>query len=131
MDLISIIVPVYNVEKYLEQKFPGKIAVVYGTVSAALADSIEANFDASYKKTQQNKFQILLATDKMSEGHNLNRAGLVINYDIPWNPTRVIQRVGRINRIGKKVFQQLYIFRGIEVTFALVIVDEKACIYRF
>ena len=99
-----------HLEKYLEQKFSGKIAVVYGTVSAALADSIEANFDASYKKTQQNKFQILLATDKMSEGHNLNRAGLVINYDIPWNPTRVIQRVGRINRIGKKVFQQLYIF---------------------
>jgi hypothetical protein len=46
----------------------------------------------------------------MSEGHNLNRAGLVINYDIPWNPTRVIQRVGRINRIGKKVFQKLFIF---------------------
>ena len=99
-----------HLEKYLEQKFPGKIAAVCGTVSAALADSIEANFDASYKKEQKNQFQILLATDKMSEGHNLNRAGLVINYDIPWNPTRVIQRVGRINRIGKKVFQQLYIF---------------------
>ena len=35
----------------------------------------------------------------MSEGYNLNQAGIVINYDIPWNPTRVIQRVGRINRI--------------------------------
>lgn len=34
----------------------------------------------------------------------------MINYDIPWNPTRVIQRVGRINRIGKKVFDELYIF---------------------
>jgi superfamily II DNA/RNA helicase len=46
----------------------------------------------------------------MSEGFNLNRAGAVINYDIPWNPTRVIQRVGRINRISKKVFDKLYIY---------------------
>src|SRR3990172_129114 len=49
-------------------------------------------------------------SDKLSEGVNLNRAGAIINYDIPWNPTRVIQRVGRINRIGKKVFQSLYIY---------------------
>ncbi|MDW7977161.1 MAG: hypothetical protein RMI35_11450, partial [Leptospiraceae bacterium] len=40
---------------------------------------------------------------------NLNRAGIVINYDIPWNPVRVIQRLGRINRISKKVFDVLYI----------------------
>jgi len=46
----------------------------------------------------------------MSEGVNLNRAGAVINVDIPWNPTRVIQRVGRINRISKKVFDNLYIY---------------------
>lgn len=39
----------------------------------------------------------------------LNRAGMVINYDIPWNPVRVIQRLGRINRISKKVFDKLYI----------------------
>lgn len=55
-------------------------------------------------------FQVLLTSDKLSEGFNLNRAGLIINYDIPWNPTRVIQRVGRINRIGSKVFDKLYIF---------------------
>ncbi|MGI6142626.1 MAG: helicase-related protein, partial [bacterium] len=45
-----------------------------------------------------------------SEGVNLNRAGAVINYDIPWNPTRVIQRLGRINRIGQRVFATLYIY---------------------
>ena len=52
---------------------------------------------------------LLLSTDRLSEGYNLNRAGMVINYDIPWNPVRVIQRVGRINRISKKVFDELYI----------------------
>jgi hypothetical protein len=51
----------------------------------------------------------LLSSDKISEGFNLNRSGMVINYDIPWNPVRVIQRVGRINRISKKVFHELYI----------------------
>jgi len=59
------------------------------------------NFDASHAE-QENKFDILLTSDKISEGFNLNRAGMVINYDIPWNPVRVIQRVGRINRISKK-----------------------------
>ena len=46
----------------------------------------------------------------LDNGVNLNRAGAIINYDIPWNPTRVIQRLGRINRIGKKVFQSLYLY---------------------
>ena len=40
----------------------------------------------------------------------MNRAGAVINLDIPWNPTRVVQRVGRINRISKRVFDNLYIY---------------------
>ncbi|MFQ3550073.1 MAG: helicase-related protein, partial [Armatimonadota bacterium] len=69
---------------------------------------INKNFDASYEK-KEDKYDILLATDKISEGFNLNRAGMVINYDIPWNPVRVIQRLGRINRISKKVFDELYI----------------------
>ena len=60
-------------------------------------------------KSRQNDYDVLLSTDRISEGFNLNRAGMVINYDIPWNPVRVIQRVGRINRISKKVFDDLFI----------------------
>lgn len=67
-----------------------------------------SNFDASYKE-QKDDYDLLITTDKLSEGFNLNRAGMVINYDIPWNPVRVIQRLGRINRISKKVFDELYI----------------------
>jgi superfamily II DNA/RNA helicase len=70
---------------------------------------IRENFDAGYK-TQKNDFDVLIATDAISEGFNLHRAGIVFNYDIPYNPTRVIQRVGRINRINKKVFDELYIY---------------------
>lgn len=69
---------------------------------------IYKNFDASYEN-QSNDYDILLGTDRISEGLNLNHAGMIINYDIPWNPVRVIQRVGRINRISKKVFNELYI----------------------
>lgn len=72
---------------------------------------IRANFDAGYKvEMQENDYQILVATDAISEGYNLHRAGAIFNYDIPYNPTRVIQRIGRINRINKKMFDQLYIY---------------------
>jgi superfamily II DNA or RNA helicase len=72
---------------------------------------IRQNFDASLPDVQQvNNFDVLIATDALSEGFNLHRAGIVINYDIPYNPTRVIQRIGRINRINKQVFDYLSIY---------------------
>lgn len=77
----------------------------------AAKKSVRNNFDASIPEDQQeNDFDILLATDAISEGFNLHRAGVIINYDIPYNPTRVIQRVGRINRINKKVFDSLHVY---------------------
>lgn len=72
---------------------------------------VRKNFDAGMKANEQeDKYDILVTTDALSEGYNLHRAGVIINYDIPFNPTRVIQRIGRINRINKKVFEQLFIF---------------------
>ena len=96
-------------EDKLEARFPDKLITVKGDLTTKKAETILENFDAAYSD-QENEFQILLTTDKLSEGVNLNRAGSIINYDIPWNPTRVIQRVGRINRISKKVFENLYIY---------------------
>jgi superfamily II DNA or RNA helicase len=100
-----------HLQGYLDIALPGKMLVVNDKLSGEMDRRVKANFDASWPVEKQvDDYQILLATDRMSEGYNLNRAGLVVNYDIPWNPTRVIQRVGRINRIGKKVFENLYIF---------------------
>jgi superfamily II DNA or RNA helicase len=74
-------------------------------------NTIKANFDAGLDISKQaNDFDVIIATDAISEGFNLHRAGTVVNYDIPYNPTKVIQRVGRINRISKKVFDELYIW---------------------
>ena len=92
----------------LENAFNNRVLTVAGDLTQTKISEIYKNFDASYKE-QENNYDILLTTDKISEGFNLNRAGIVINYDIPWNPVRVIQRLGRINRISKKVFDELYI----------------------
>jgi len=81
--------------------------------SDSYKDVVKANFDASYPESKQvNDYDVLVATDALSEGFNLHRAGIIINYDIPYNPTRVIQRVGRINRINKKVFDKLYVYNS-------------------
>ncbi|MDA3887161.1 MAG: helicase-related protein [Candidatus Delongbacteria bacterium] len=95
-------------EPLLLKKFGKRLLTVKGNISAKKFLEINENFDASYSP-QVNDFDILLTTDKLSEGFNLNRAGMIVNYDIPWNPVRVIQRVGRINRISKKVFSELNI----------------------
>jgi len=102
LDTVKYLAPILN------EKFNKRVLVVEGDLSSTKIKEIYENFDASYKD-QKDDYDILLSTDKISEGFNLNRAGIVINYDIPWNPVRVIQRVGRVNRISKKVFDEIYI----------------------
>lgn len=62
---------------------------------------IRQNFDPSGEHPSED-IQILVTTDVLAEGINLHRSNTVINYDLPWNPTRVLQRVGRVNRVGTK-----------------------------
>src|SRR5207237_8062349 len=51
--------------------------------------------------TQDSDVEVLIATDAAGEGINLQRAHLMVNYDLPWNPNRLEQRFGRIHRIGQ------------------------------
>lgn len=99
---------VVHLEKTLNQAFKDRVLVIAGDLPLSKIQLVIKNFDAS-SKVQLDDYDILLTTDRLSEGYNLNRAGMVVNYDIPWNPVRVIQRVGRINRISKKVFSDLFI----------------------
>ena len=62
-------------------------------------DIVKENFDPKGKQ-QQDEIRILITTDVLAEGINLHRSNIVINYDLPWNPTRILQRVGRVNRVG-------------------------------
>lgn len=94
----------------LQAAFKGRVRMVVDTFTKEDREALRLNFDASYSGAQRDDYDILIGTDKISEGLNLNRAGVVMNYDIPWNPTRVLQRLGRINRIGNRVFKKLYTF---------------------
>jgi superfamily II DNA or RNA helicase len=69
---------------------------------------VRANFDANAKE-QSNDYDILITTEVLAEGVNLHRANVILNYDTPWNSTRLMQRVGRVNRIGS-LAPHIYIF---------------------
>jgi len=79
-----------------------------GGSGEATREIVIKNFDAK-AKNQKDDYRILIATEVLSEGVNLHRSNVVINYDIPWNPTRMMQRVGRINRVDTK-FDTIYTF---------------------
>ena len=69
---------------------------------------IQENFDPKTKDAK-NDLSILITTDVLAEGINLHRSNVLVNYDLPWNPTRVLQRVGRVNRVGSS-FNNIYVY---------------------
>lgn len=61
--------------------------------------TIRENFDANYAD-KKNDYNIILTTDALAEGVNLHRSNVIVNYDTPWNSTKLMQRIGRVNRVG-------------------------------
>lgn len=84
--------------KNLNKKHPDKVLLFTGDSGEYVRDKVLENFDARARHKKED-YRILISTEVLSEGVNLHRANVVINYDIPWNPTRMMQRVGRINRV--------------------------------
>jgi ERCC4-related helicase len=60
-------------------------------------------------KDGESSLQYLFSTDVLSEGQNLQDSGILVNYDLHWNPVRMIQRNGRVNRLGT-LFDKVYIY---------------------
>ena len=85
----------------LEKIFPKKVIFFSGGSSKQERGIVMNNFDANSDNIKSD-YKILITTDVLSEGANLHQANMVVNYDIPWNPTRIMQRVGRINRVDTK-----------------------------
>ena len=85
---------------FLNDEYPNQVLKITAKNRTDMQEVLEANFDANYKGAQQDTYKILVTTDVLSEGVNLHRANTLINYDSPWNSTRLMQRLGRINRIG-------------------------------
>lgn len=94
--------------KNLEKKFPNEVLAFTGASSAVTREKVIENFDAR-ARFPKDDHRILITTEVLSEGVNLHRSNVVINYDIPWNPTRLMQRVGRINRVDTS-FDRIYSF---------------------
>lgn len=73
-------------------------------------DILRKCFDANYAE-QSDEFNIVITSDVLAEGVNLHRANVIINYDSPWNATRLMQRIGRVNRIGSvadKIYNYMF-----------------------
>lgn len=93
--------------------YRGRMAVVRGTDSYDGVTRSDAVFGFVPESSEappgraEDKYDILVTTDILAEGMNLQQCGRIINYDLPWNPMRLVQRHGRIDRIGsphEKVF---------------------------
>jgi len=99
-----------NISELIQKECSGNVKVYTGNSSKEDMDDVLFNFDANVKKeTQQNDYRILVATDTLSHGVNLHRSNVIINFDIPWNPTKIMQRVGRVQRLGTD-FDDIYIY---------------------
>ncbi|MFN0052907.1 MAG: helicase-related protein [Planctomycetales bacterium] len=82
---------------------PEAVVMIHGGIGR------EDRRKAQERFTQDKDVEILLATDAAGEGINLQRAHLMVNYDLPWNPNRLEQRFGRIHRIGQTEVCHLWI----------------------
>lgn len=109
----------------INQNYPGQVLFfssqggctgnpVVSHNSAMARELIQSAFDPNQCDCDEN-IRILITTDVLSEGINLHRANVLLNYDLPWNPTRVLQRVGRINRLGTE-HSDIYIYNFFPTT---------------
>jgi len=92
----------------IAKKVEQKVILFTGQSGEEAHKDVIANFDAN-AFLPRDDYRILVCTEVLSEGVNLHRSNIVINYDIPWNPTRLIQRVGRVNRVDTK-FEKIYTY---------------------
>ena len=78
-----------------------KALMVSAKTRHELQQAIVENFDAN-SKVKKDDYDVIVTTEVLAEGVNLHRANVILNYDTPWNATRLMQRIGRVNRIGSK-----------------------------
>ncbi len=88
--------------RYLEERLGrDDVLLVHAGNAARCRTRIRANFDANAPDDERrDDIRILLCSDALAEGVNLHRANVIVNYDTPWNVTRLMQRIGRVNRVG-------------------------------
>ena len=99
-----------HIVKHLKAKGRNDVLEIHSDNRDRLKQTIRDNFDANIpRENYKNDFNIIIATEVLAEGVNLHRSNVIVNYDTPWNSTRLMQRIGRVNRIGS-VAPKVYIF---------------------
>lgn len=103
----STVTAEYVKEKLFEANYINTLAISSRN-QKGLFNTIRKNFDPSHSQPE-DKTNIIVTTDVLAEGINLHRANVVVNYDVPWNSSRLMQRIGRVNRLGTKA-DNIYIY---------------------
>jgi superfamily II DNA/RNA helicase/polyhydroxyalkanoate synthesis regulator phasin len=94
----------------IAQKFNYRVLTVSSENRKIIENVLRENFDANLEEEKwKNDYDIIITTEVLSEGINLHRSNLIVNYDVPWNATRLMQRIGRVNRIGSKA-EQIFVY---------------------
>lgn len=92
-----------NLSKKLKEMGRNDVLVISAKNRRNMYNTIVSNFDANIDTDKQtNKYNIIITTEVLAEGVNLHRSNVIIHYDTPWNSTKLMQRIGRVNRIGTK-----------------------------
>lgn len=93
-----------------------KILVVDSKTRKDRFPFVKANFDANIPLTdQKDDYNMVISTEVLAEGINMHRANIIVNYDTPWNSTKLMQRIGRVNRIGSKA-KEIHVFNFFPTT---------------
>ncbi|HOF17209.1 MAG TPA: helicase-related protein [Bacteroidales bacterium] len=101
---------VEELERKLSKITKKKVLTVSAQNRKYVEDTIRNNFDANLEEDEwQSEYDIIITTEVLAEGINLHRSNVIVNYDVPWNSTRLMQRIGRVNRIGSRA-DKIYVY---------------------
>jgi len=100
----------FELKRNLESNGFSRILCISSDNRKESEKDIRLNFDANLEIDRwKNDYDIVVTTEVLAEGVNLHRSNIIVNYDVPWNSTRLMQRIGRVNRIGSQA-DQIFVF---------------------
>ena len=99
-----------QLSEQIKKNFKFRVLTVSAENRKTVENILRENFDANLEEEKwKSEYDIIITTEVLAEGINLHRSNLIVNYDVPWNATRLMQRIGRVNRIGSRA-EQIFVY---------------------
>lgn len=99
-----------QLSEQIKKNFKFRVLTVSAENRKTVENILRENFDANLEEEKwKNDYDIIITTEVLAEGINLHRSNIIVNYDVPWNATRLMQRIGRVNRIGSRA-EQIFVY---------------------